>query len=61
MDRQVKIHNNIHQKESNQSNKREMRKTVTGKGKTTQQQQKENHNLNKISVRTQCNINSKQV
>ena len=53
MDRQVKIHINIHQIESNQSNKREMRKAVTGKGKTTQQQQKENHNLNKISVRTQ--------
>ena len=50
---QVKIHINIHQKESNQSNKREMQKSVTGKGKTTQQQQKGNHNLNKISVRTQ--------
>ena len=53
MDGQVKINLNIHQKESNWSNKREMRKTVTGKGKTTQQQQKGNHNLNKISVRTQ--------
>jgi hypothetical protein len=30
-----------------------MQKTVTGKGKTTQQQQKGNHNLNIISVNAQ--------
>ena len=53
MDGQVKLNHKIHQKESNQSNKREMRKTVTGKGKTTQQQQNENHNFNKISVNAQ--------
>ena len=53
MDRQVKININIHQTEANQSNKQESRKSVTGKRKTTQQQQKENHNFNKISVRTQ--------
>ena len=44
MDRQVKININIHQNESIQSNKRESRKSVTGKRK------QHNNSRNKIII-----------